>query len=428
MIGLLGAYIVGLFFWEKALAIPFVTLLVLLLVLGTRKPSISRRVLFRHLAPVVCGWIVVSASYLVLFLRRVDLLAQASGSGGTGDVLKAFRFGLTTFITALVGGPWRSTTGVDTLTPSPSPAATIIAIQLVVIAAALVLSYGGRFRFVAAALVVALVWVVDVAAVALTRLDFLGPAQATDPRYLTEAAVVAAVALGACLQADGNGFLARSTPRSSTRSLIALGVVLLLFVNSALVTQQTLTEVAHRRPGSTWTTEAVSELAKRDNVSVYDGPVPSAIIGDIFINDAKASRVLAASGRKVAWNRSGTELYMFDGLGVLRTADVKDYVADAGAGPDPDCGWGITQKESRTIQFEPIKLKEHPVVIGYFSGEPAVLSVGLGTSTQDFSIPAGLHRLFVFTDERVNGVTLRLARGTTVCVTDVRVGTMWPQQ
>jgi hypothetical protein len=138
--------------------------------------------------------------------------------------------------------------------------------------------------------------------------------------------------------------------------------------------------------------------------------------------------VLAVSGREVAWNRSGTDLYMFDGLGVLRTADVKDYVADAGSGPDPDCGWAIESPRARTIDFSPVDLRDHPVVIGYFSGGAAVVTVPVGARTQDFSLPSGLHRLFVFSDERVNGVTMRVLSGDTVCVTDVRVGTMWPQQ
>jgi hypothetical protein len=433
LLWLMAAYLFGLFFWEKAIVVPAAALATLVLVEagrnGTSLVSAGRSAARRLAAPIL-GWLVVAAGYAAVYLTHVHLDAQTSGhEAKAADIVDAFRFAITAFLTGLVGGPWRTTDGLGPVTPAPSTTAVVVAVQIIVVTLVGTFFVGGARRFRQATLVVAFFVLLDTTAVAVTRVPAFGPGSASDPRYFTEAIVVAALALGGALltgrASDMHPLVRRVVPLRGW----LVGAACLLFLNSSMATQQLLTDVAASRLGGRWVAQATQDLDKAGAVTVFDGPVPDDILWSLFGEDYHASRLIADHRRPITWNGSTTDLRIFDGMGVLRQADIKDVQTDAGKGPDGECGWNVSNgTPSRTISLTPTPLKDRPLELGYYTDRPAELTVDIGGTVQDLSIPAGLHRLWVFSPgATVSGVGVGMIQGGTVCIVEARVGTIWPK-
>lgn len=428
----LVAFAFGLAFWEKSLVVPVAAALVLTLIQSIRNDESYFRAfgtVVRGLRLLLAAWAVMGVGYLALFLSRVDLDRQMSSEAvTTQDRAQAFMYTLTTFLTGMVGGPWRSTDGIDTLTPSPSGRAVFVAAQLVILTMLVALAFAGRRNWLQAAGVTLFILAVDAAAVAWTRLDFLGPRQATDPRYFTESIVVAAIALGSLM-------LLRPIPEPTgmlthiaSRPRVALGVTIFVFLNGALITQQALTDVAERRPAREWVHEAHHSLAKTGGAIAYDGPVPGQIVSDLFVENARASTVLSDPRLNVTWNASTTDLRIFDGQGTPREATLIDITSDSGNGPTPNCGWPLDASSPQLVTFPLVLLGDTPLAISYFTDRPAEIAVTAEGNRQVVIVPEGLHQLFVFDITEAGSVRLELLQGGTVCVTQVQAGKVWPKQ
>lgn len=428
----IGAFALGLAFWEKSLIVPVAALLVLTLTYSIRRDQGFARsmvTILRRVWPLAGAWVAMGVAYLVFFLSRVNLERQVSSDGVSAqDRLQALVFTLTTFLTGMVGGPWRSTDGIDTMTPSASGRAVFLAAQLVILTMLITLALAGRRNWLKAVGVTLFILVVDAAAVVLTRLDFLGPRIATDPRFFTDSIVVAAVAVGALM-------LLRPIPKQTgvlkpitSRPRLALGITIFAFLNGALITQQALTDVAERRPARDWVHEAHSSLAKSGGAIVYDGPVPGQIVSELFVDKARASTVLSDPSLRIAWDASTTDLRMFDGLGTLRETFLIDITTDAGSGPIPDCGWPLATGSPQLVTFPPVILGSQVLTIGYYNDRPAEIAVTAGGTRQVVRAPEGLHTLFLFEVTEADSVHMELLQGGTVCVTQVQAGKVWPKQ
>lgn len=428
-----AVYLFGLLFWEKALVVPAAAFAVTLVVSACRGSRPLRAVLLdvtRSLHRVIVVWVVITVGYLAVYLNRIDLAAQFSSTGvAADDKVAALRHSVVSFVTALAGGPWRATAGTDTLTPAPPAGAVFVAVQLVLLAGVVLLAVGGARRLVLASAATGAFLLVDAAVVSMTRLDLLGPAQASDPRYFTEALIVTAFSAGACAM----GSDASQHPlvkRIGDRGPILVGVAVAVFANSAAITQQALTEVASRRGSGPWAVEAARQVADKGALDVHDGPVPEDVIGGIFGSEARASRVLADHRLPIRWNTTTSDLLIFDGLGVLRPADLKDVTLDAGAGPDPGCGWLARPGAPARIRLPvSVDLEEQPLALGHFSDRPARLEVMLDGEPREVSIGQGLNRLWIYSQgPRVRDIEVRVVQGGAVCVTEARRGTVWPRQ
>lgn len=419
----------GLLFWEKALVVPWATIGVLSVDLACRGSRLwpALRQVVARLRLAVAAWLVVSSAYVVLYLAHVDLGRQLSSGSGSGR-LAAFRYAFSSFLVGMAGGPWRSSDGVDTMSPSPASGAVFIAAQLVIAGMVVVWLVTGARRLALATALTGFFFLADAASVALTRVGVFGPQLASDPRYFTESVIIAALALGICLTAPRESTFHRALRPHVPRRRVLVSVAVVVFLNSALVTQQYLTDHAARRRGGAWVAQARSEVQRSGPVAVDDGPVPGEIMMGLFFDDARASRLLADHRLPISWNASSADLRIFDGMGVLRQADVKDVEADSGKGPDGECGWNVHAGGTTRVALPSVDLRDRPVVIGYFTGRPAEVTVTMGGRSQDLTIPEGLNRMWVFNaGARIDSVDLDLVQGGTVCVTDVRVGTVWPK-
>lgn len=428
----IGAFALGLAFWEKSLIVPVAALLALTLTYSIRRDRgfvRSMVTVLRRIWPLVAAWLAMGVAYLGFFLSRVNLERQVSSDGVSAqDRVQALIFALTTFLTGMVGGPWRSTDGIDTMTPSASGRAVFFAAQLVILTMLITFALAGRRNWLKAVGVTLFVLVVDAAAVVWTRLDLLGPRIATDPRFFTDSIVVAAVALGALMLLPPIPKPTGVLTTIASRPRLALGITIFAFLNGALITQQALTDVAERRPARDWVHEAHSSLAKSGGAIVYDGPVPGQIVSELFVDKARASTVLSDPSLGIAWDASTTDLRMFDGQGTLREAILIDITTDAGSGPTPDCGWPLENTSPQLVNFPPVILGSQVLTIGYYTDRPAEIAVTAGGTRQVLIAPEGLHRLFLFDVTEADSVHMELLQGGTVCVTQVQAGKPWPKQ
>ncbi|WP_150132593.1 hypothetical protein [Intrasporangium calvum] len=431
LLGIAAALAFGLAFWEKAIVVPPTALIVVLLVEACRNLDPLWRTAadaISRLRWVIATWLIMLASYLALFLSRVDLGTQVSDGGIRAEQgIAALRHASLAFVVGLAGGPWRATGGTDTIALTPSSGSAFLAIQVVVVGVIALVVVGGPRRVVLALLATGVVFLVDTVAVVLTRLDLVGPEQATDPRYFTESVIVAAIAIGACLLSTDLGPNPLTARFLHLRHLF-LALAIFVFANSAVITQQSLTEVAARRDTRSFVTEARAQAEGRGVVDVFDGPVPERVIGSFFAADHKMSRVLADHRLPIRWNVASSDLHIFDGLGVLRPADLKDVVADAGQGPLRDCGWLAAPGQPAQLSFgEPVSLGGRPVMLAYYTRTAGEVDITLGGRTEPVVLEEGLNRMWIFSGRAVQAIEVRHVQGAPVCVTEAKVGTVWPK-
>jgi hypothetical protein len=204
--------------------------------------------------------------------------------------------------------------------------------------------------------------------------------------------------------------------------------VIFLFANSAAVTQQSLTDVAARRGTKSFVTEARAQAERRGPIDVFDGPVPDRVISSFFVADHKMSRALADQHLPIRWNVTSSDLHIYDGLGVLRPADLKDVVADAGQGPQPGCGWLAAPGKPARLSFsESLTLGDRPVALSYYTQTAGEVDITLGNRTQAVVLEEGLNRMWIFSTRAVQTIEIRHVQGAPVCVTEAKVGTVWPK-
>jgi hypothetical protein len=195
--GSLGAVALGLFFFEKAVAIPAV--LALLAVLYFAPGPLWKRPwrAFRRYVVFWAAHLVLAAGYLWLYLTRADPEAVTSVQTQPGDYAELARnMILGTFVPGMVGGPldWFATP--DSSLASWSTPPTWLewaswALALVVVVGSCVLVRGAWRAWALLGIFLAF----SVALVARARLGVVGPFIGRDHRYLTDAALLGALCL-----------------------------------------------------------------------------------------------------------------------------------------------------------------------------------------------------------------------------------------
>jgi hypothetical protein len=417
----------GLFFWQKALLIVPVVFAVTALFFapatGLRRVTWTVRV-HRRL------WLV----YAALVVTYLGIYAAATRQRGTGPGSAAAVFELAgnamaTFVTGLLGGAWSADFVGPTLAAQPATAALWVAWQLAALIVLASLVVRGWQAVRAWGLVVGYLAVVIVL-VAISRLDFIGPLIGRDPRYITDAVAVAALAVGFAFMPDA---LAPS-PRPSRRweavasHPLAIGGLVLVYLNSCAVTSVLIADSAPSRDARNYVSAARLAIRQDPNLVLYDGPVPEFVISSIFTIDARASRVVGALPERPRFNQPTSDLRMLDGFGQSRQVDVLGVVSTR-QGPAPDCGWPVRQPGA-TIPFPSVTPSGESVLrIGYFTGTAAPAVVRTGGQRFSVRFDQGLHQLYLVVDGPLSALDVSgLDRGAAVCITDAAVGRPWPKQ
>lgn len=454
----------GLLFWEKALLIPVVLVGLGLLARRAGLPAAAGRAL-----PYWAAHGLLVTGYLALYLTRTEGAGRDASAASVGDVAALAREAvLGGFLPGLVGGPWRGGY-FGSLPPEPAVGAVVVAAVLVAAVVAVTCLLRPRIA-VPAWLGLAVYLGFDVGLVAGLRLDFLGPALGRDPRYTADAVVVAALALGFALlplagarthtadavagpepdlfaerparpEPPGDGpaaapgdRLARLRDRLTTRPA-ASGpvppslVLLAAYLVSCLITTGLSAQHMADTSGREYVETARGELAQQAGVSVWDGAVPDDVLGGVFNDNARVSRVFSSLPEPPRFNEPTADLRMVDGLGLLRGVTM---LAEARGvpGPNPDCGYGVQAGQQREVPLAGVTRDRRQVVrVGYYNGRAVPGAVTVDGVPVRVTFQQGLHYVYVVAPGPVRSVGLSVDAsevGAGFCATDVVVGQPWP--
>ncbi|MFC8042570.1 hypothetical protein [Nocardia sp. NPDC057353] len=437
--------VLALLFFEKAVLVPFVALVTVVLALrseGTPARSALRRgaLLWQGSAVVLAVWAV---AYAVLVrdrfaMPRADMVLELANHGVSWGVLPT-----------LVGGPWRW----ERWNPSPpwaDPPLALVVLGWLVVAAALVWSLRTRYRtgwvWVAAAGYVA----ASTAAMIVTRSgDETAYELARTLRYHTDSAVVLAIAAALVLAAPrrapeaaaaphrridagtSTGHVDSATPHVGPaaplrhRALPALAAA--LFIAGSLWSTATFTRAWVDNPTRAYLTNAEAALTARPAVPLLDQAVSVWVLLPVAHPHNMTGHVFAALPGHTEIGPATTELRILDDSGRLVPADLF-AVRHALPGPIPGCGTLLTDRATPIPADGPLIPAEWTVQLNYFASAPGAVElrfpdgpfvrvpVDRGPGTVYARVPGGGDGL-----EARSGTP-----GTTVCVGGSPIGGVVP--
>jgi hypothetical protein len=418
----LVVFVLGLFFWEKALLVVPVLAAVTVLWFSTGGPV--RRVVdavSRHWQ-VWLAYLVLSVGYLVLYLTTVAWQLKTGGDPGS-TVELAREAVVNGLVPALFGGPYAHfPAGLGLAADAPLSVQLVFLQLLALVVVGTMVVYRGAWR----------AWVLlggyvllDVLLLASGRIDVLGPMIGRDIRYLADVSVVAAVALALALfPTDPDSASRRRFDLGGAldRPLVA-GFVLLVYVNSCWITSLGMVQRWSETSAEPYVRTAQADLRRLGDVVVYDRQPPVDVLSPWFLEDSRVSRIIGPLPEQPRFDAPTDDLRVVDDQGRLRPAQVQVATGSL-PGPDAGCGWAVTGAAGATI---PIQQSLYPwrwtARISYFAGVATKGKVTLGDRTVPVRFKKGLNTLFVVHTGGVDDVRISgLAPGRTVCVPEVAIG------
>ncbi len=405
--------VAGLAFYEKAVLIPAMLLGVTVL-LAPRA----------EIAPIVWAvrshrWVWVAHAVLVAGFAALYLAltaSQASGEPVTSRTIVEFagRSIVDNLLPGMFGGPFTDPGG-GAAWQTPPPVVRTVAVLL---AAALVVVSATRSRRGAL-----LPWLfllaylaVDLTLVATTRLGVVGPAVATDPRYLAD--VVPVAVLCATFAFLPGGEPRRPEPPQTRLAVLAVVAVLLA---GSMVSFLRLAPALQFHDARDYVATAQEALAERPGIVLYDGDVPGDIMISWFIDDAAASRVVGLVPEDPRFDRPAEELFQLDRTGEPRPVRLRTTVT-AVPGPVKDCGYLVEEGVVR-IPLHRATPGRQIVRIGYYTSDIGPGTVRAGDRSYPVRFTDGLHVLHVVATGPLTEIVVSRSQDIApLCVTNVEVG------
>lgn len=418
----LATFLLVLTFWEKGVLLPVVAFLLEATCLREGSARDRVRATVGSHPRLWGGYLLLAAAYLTGYVA----LTSASAGRATPATLArlAWETVATTVTPALFGGPWRGSGAVQSLSPPATHPRDWLAWQAV----ALVLLAGWRARgwaSVRAWSLPAVVLLFDLAAVAATRLDFLGGFIGRDTRYVAELSVVMALALGLAFIEPGRprpAPLPVWVPPSARSALLT--ALLMAYVTSALTTTVAAAADRNRSSAKAWVTQARAQLRQQPGATVLDAPVPTSVVSRVFGGEANASHVLGSlpEGRG-RFDRMTASLSVLDPRGRLVPVDLPSG-ARVLRGPDAGCGWSIPGGAARTLPA-PRSSGRLLLRLGYYGKGQTIVRVDVAGERNTVALDQAIGQVYLF-PHRVVGVLDRIQvsgvdAGQPVCITEVAV-------
>jgi hypothetical protein len=416
------AYTAGLVFWEKALLVVPVLVLVTLLWFGDGSVPARLR------AGLVARWrlwsayAAVSLGYLVLYVTAVRWqLGRRSSADSVVELAQEAL--LNGFVPALFGGPYAGfPTGLG-LAPDPAPPVQALFLQaLALLVVGTVLLNRGAWR---AWFLLGCYLLLDVALLASGRIDVLGPIIGRDTRYLADASVVAAVAVTLAMLPLRGGEVARrrfDLGRTLDRPAVA-GLLLLAYVNSCWITSQEMVRRWAETSAEPYVRNAQADLRRLGDVVVYDDAPPSTVLSPWFLEDHRVSRIIGPLPESPRFDEPSDDLRVVDEEGRLRQPELQ-VARRSPPGPDDQCGWAATGPAGVVVPVgDPLYPWVWTIRVGYFTGASTPGLVEVGGTSYRVRFQEGLHSLYLVHTGEVSDVTVTgIDRNVTVCIPGVDVG------
>ncbi|MGH3877515.1 MAG: hypothetical protein ACRDSK_10830 [Actinophytocola sp.] len=409
-----GWTLFGLAFYEKAALIPAVLFGVTVLLVPRERIAPIMSTLREH------RWVWAAHAALVIGFALLYLSLTESQTGGdavTSRTIVEFagRSIVDTLLPGMFGGPFTEAGG-GAAWQTPPPVVRMVAV-LAAVGLIVMSAVRSRRRALLPWLFLAGYLAVDLTLVATTRLQDVGPAVATDPRYLADAVPVAVLcAVFAFLPSDEP-----RRPAAPQTPLAVLAVSAVLIAGS-LVSFLILAPALQFRDARDYVTTARAELAERPGMVLFDGGVPNNIMIDWFLDDASTSRVVGLVPEKPRFDRPAEELYRLDETGTPQPIRDLGATVSAVRGPVKDCGYLVEDGTARIPLHREVPGRQI-VRIGYYTSDTAPGTVRVGGRSYPVRFTDGLHVVHVVAPEPVTQVEVsRSIDVAPLCITDVRVG------
>jgi hypothetical protein len=401
-IGAFAWTVFGLAFYEKAAVIP--VLLAGVTVLLGRSFRVHPRYWAGHvvlLGGFVAGFFAMTSSQVA---QGAPPLTAGMAADLTGRMLGD------TLLPGLAGGPWSGPGPGATWAPSPF----VVVVALLAVALAVVIAgvrVGGRRAWGAWVLLAAL-FAVDVALLALTRLREVGPGAGDDPRYVADLALVAALC-------GAFAFLPPTTvaPSGGKRERpIALILCVLLLASSAVGFSRLSPALRFGHSGQ-YVGNVRAAVAEDSDLVFYDTFVPSDVVHEWFGADSRASRVVGLLPG-AHFDQPSNRMHLLDDTGKPHRITGVDPVSRGVTGPAANCGYAVGETQVRIPLDTPV-LGRYLLKLDYYTSDGGE---GLVERTPVW-FQAGLHSLYLPVDGLFDHIGVRLSSpGAPVCVAKVEVG------
>lgn len=441
----------GLLFFEKAVALPLLLLAVTsgFLMEGRWLPAVRR-----CLVTYWRGWAMQAAvlvGYAVMFAYSLGTSSNKPGAPGSASAVFSFILQLikSTFVPGAIGGPWQWFPSGDLEYAYSSPPSALAWLSLIVAAVVVAASiWSRRYAWRAWAILAGWLVIADITPVLIGRTGELGSSLfGLETRYVADAAPVLAICLGLAFWppagqpdlARGLGAVAGLPQWGQWGRTAAAGLVGAFVIGSLWSVQafQSDTSAAQVRVFIANAQLALSEAPS--GTVIADQGVPPALMEGIFGNAALDSKVLGVMGHtgpgaatSFTERPAGTidHLMIFGPDGRLHQAAVYGRPS---VGAPGSCQ--RVRHRHAVVQFAiPTWPTTLVLSVPYVAG-PSVsgdaVTVTYGTSTQQFTVQAGLHGVYFPVRGSVSSVTLSgpglgSASGSGMCVGQLQAGILVP--
>ncbi|HSF99303.1 MAG TPA: hypothetical protein VLA55_11465 [Ornithinibacter sp.] len=429
--------VVGLLSFEKTLVVlPYLVVLSLAVQPHVRFIASELWRSAKATALIWAGYTVTTVAYLAIYLvslardeGRASLFVPSMGQVWDFTYLSVFR----TLIPASVGGPWRwQPVGYGgALVDSPrffDWLALAIAIAFVVVSLAtrrrMARHWGALLTYLGFSLGI----------LVAGRVALGGPIMALETRYLADAAVPLAVAVGAALMplvGERNPWLPfadtvrRQWPQRSRTiaGAAGLGVILLLSLHA----MNSYAAISSANPHRAFVENVRTSLATLPpDAEIFDTALPVNIVGPIFAEYDYVSRFIAPvqTPAQRAALRERTQFsnpYYLDPSGQFVPMRV-----EGSSSPDlmPGvCGWTATNGSVTVPLGSPAFPWSWAVRVGYLADGDTSATIRLGDASQEVTLAEGLGEVYVRLVGGGDEITLDgLDESVQLCVGDVQVG------
>ncbi len=424
---IVGTFVTGLLFFEKAVLLPFAVVM-LLWAVTPGGPVRAASVVIRRHWPLIAALVAVEIAWVLVYRATQPLAGIPLPSFGL--LLTQVREGmLGGFLPSLFGGPWswyRASTGYDAAaTPVVVQAAVAVLTLVVVVLLALRGARARRSLLLAAGYATLVLVLINVGR------QSWASASSSVPRYFADVVIVVVVSLAlatARLVDDPAPTMLREwSPRRPLVTVVGAvafaQVLVLVYVSAALG----LVALTSDSPERVWVTHALSSMrAGAQTPPVLDEVVPGSVVWEFYYPLNTYGWVFAGVSGLPEFGATTDQLRVLDAQGYL----VPGHVVGPVSAPTPgsECGYHPDAEGIDIPMVSPIIPWAHTMQIAYIASARTTLEVGMPNSpTYEVTLQPGLHDLFLQFEGGGSTVHLRQTRqGVRLCVGAVRIGQTAP--
>jgi hypothetical protein len=421
-------YFGGLLFFEKASVIPFVAFAVAALLCHVDGDRAAVRAVWRGGARLWTVSLLVTASWIGVYLAVVNQRRWSFDLAMTWDLLsRSITHGI---VPGLAGGPWHWDRWAPA-SPWATPPPLVMALGWLVLIGVLTVSLTRKQR-------IGLVWVtaagyaaacqVPIYLMRSSKLTALELAQTL--RYLPDLVVVLALLAAVALCAPSRPLGARWLDNSLQRT-VATTSLAAVFVASSLYSTATFLISWRDNPAQPYLQHARASLAAahaNSTAPLLDQEVDPLVLQRVAYPENLASHMFALLRDRPEFDSATTQLRMFDSSGQLIAARVT-WVRTIAPGPMPQCGY-FTQpdKPARLILDGPLLPADWTVEFNYLANSDGSMTVSLSEGPEvKVPVRPGLNRVFARLPGAGDAITVRAnTTALSLCIASGPVGFLAP--